>query len=412
MMLKWIHVEELTPWDKNPWRHDDNQVLRLKRSILELGWGAPCVVNTDLQLIAGHGRRVAALHILEDDPTWITPGAPGPGFIPCRILALNDEQAAQMAMADNRLQVDARLDERRLVDVFEMMEESFGTQSFELTGFVEDEIDSMISKAALDAAGGVSGGTPPEVPDKPVSKRGEVYRLGPHTLVCGSSSDASSYEALEGPVDAVWTDPPYGIDYGSDADDAKHDKIAADETEDAAEALMRQVFPLALSHCRPGAPWYVCCAAGPMIGKTGRALQELEPNLWKHTIIWVKDRLVLGRCDRHYQHEPILYGWVPGAARGWVGGRKRTSLLEVPRPTSSNDHPTMKPLEVIIETLGCHKSGVVLDTFGGSGSTMMAAQQLGFTAYLIEWQPKYADVIRKRWGNFARENDLDVGDGL
>lgn len=246
------------------------------------------------------------------------------------------------------------------------------------------------------------------VPDDPESVPGEMYELGPHRLVCGDSSDVTVLErATNGEKAAcVWTDPPYGIAVvgGSRALSPEERKrrggktIENDELDlDGLREFLRETLGSALVCTEPGAAWYVCAPHGPI----GLAFSDVlnEFGVWRHSLIWVKDSLVMGRSDYHYRHEPIYYGWTPGGSHNWYSDRKQTTVIEVPRPKRNEEHPTMKPLELIAQMLrnSTKRDDLVLDPFGGSGSTLLAADALGRRAAIVELDPRYCDVIRKRY---------------
>jgi site-specific DNA-methyltransferase (adenine-specific) len=203
-------------------------------------------------------------------------------------------------------------------------------------------------------------------------------------------------------ADLVWTDPPYGVSYVVKTKDAlsiQNDSLNPEEF----LAFLKSAFENAKAVSKPGAVWYVAAAPGNLFLSFAIALSDLQ--IWRQTLIWVKNSFVLGRSDFHYRHEPIFYGWTPGAAHQEPPDRKQDSVWEIPRPKRSEEHPTMKPLELIIRAIrnSTNKGQIVLDPFGGSGSTLIAAEQTGRKARLIELDPKYCDVIVTRWQNLTGE---------
>jgi len=238
--------------------------------------------------------------------------------------------------------------------------------------------------------------------------------LGRHTLVCGDSTDTGAWDALLAGRKAgmVWTDPPYGVSYGeknamlnrtqgkgSQSGSSRIETPIANDsmTPDALREFLRAALSLAWAGCRDGAAWYVAAPPGPLHFEFAVVLSELE--VWRHTINWVKDGFVLGRSDYHYRHEPLFYGWKAGAAHTWNGGRSQDSVLEVPRPRANKEHPTMKPVALIQRCIenSSNADDLIVDPFGGSGSTMLAAEACGRSAALIELSPAYCDVIVTRW---------------
>jgi DNA modification methylase len=236
-----------------------------------------------------------------------------------------------------------------------------------------------------------------------------LWLLGGHRLVCGDATDPAVFAALlDGRrADMVWTDPPYGVAYTGknamlnawDGGNRLETGIGSDELDrEGLTRLLRDALGNATSACRPGASWWTAapCLAQPL---TAYANVLTELGVWHHTLVWVKDGFVLGRSDYHGRHEQLLYGWVPGAAHTPPRGRSQDSVWEIPRPRSNDTHPTMKPVELIARAIGNHtKSGhLVLDPFAGSGSTLIAADQLNRVAALIELDPAYCDVICRRY---------------
>jgi site-specific DNA-methyltransferase (adenine-specific) len=228
--------------------------------------------------------------------------------------------------------------------------------------------------------------------------------LGPHRVLCGDSTDITAVEAmLDGDrCHIMWTDPPYGVDYVGKTKQAL--TIRNDGAGDLPE-LLAGAFAVATAALRSGAPVYVCHAPGPLATTFAEAFTTAGWSL-RQNLVWVKDIMVLGHSDYHYRHEPILYGFTPGGegrrGRGgdaWFGDNAQTSVLEVPKPPRSGDHPTMKPVELITRCLAnsCPPRGLVFEPFGGSGSTLIAAHQHGAQARVVELDPRYADVICRRY---------------
>lgn len=242
---------------------------------------------------------------------------------------------------------------------------------------------------------------------------GQVYDLGPHRLVCGDSRSLEVVRAVMGDrlADVVFTDPPYGVAYKGQTTGLTIENDDLDE--DALGELLRAAFVVAMSVCRPGAAWYVAAPAGPLFQVFSVPLKELK--IWRQTICWVKDALVLGRSDYHYRHEAIFYGWLPNAPhqRHRLKSRTEDTVWEVPRPRRSVEHPTMKPVELVERAIvnSSHEGDVILDFFAGSGSTLIAAAAQGRVARCVELDPHYADVIRRRWTTWARDHGQEPGPG-
>jgi len=243
----------------------------------------------------------------------------------------------------------------------------------------------------------------PEVSSEPpISKLGEIYQLGRHRVMCGDSTDFGQVSDLMDGVaaDMVFTDPPYGVDYEGKTKSKL--KIENDKTTN----IWAEVLPNFIPNTKAGAAFYVCCPPG---NNFKDFLLPFEKYCYQSaTIIWAKNTLVMGHGDYHYKHEPILYGWNKEGTHKFYGDRTQTTLWEIDRPTASREHPTMKPLALMARAINnSSKSGdIVLDLFGGSGSTLIACEQLDRTCYMMELDPKYVDVIRKRYAKFINNNQL------
>ena len=288
------------------------------------------------------------------------------------------------------------------------------------------QVDAALDRALEAVHGTASGPADPDDSPEPQngpwnSVAGGVYELGPHRLVCGDSTSRSVWQQLLAgeTVDMVFTDPPYGIDYEGAAG-----KLANDDLdEEQLELLIRASCYEAREHCRPGAPWYVAAPGGPLFHVFGGVLRELA--IWHQTIVWAKDQFVLSRSDYHNAHEPIfagaapdeaahlLYGWTKGGRRTWRGGRRQDTVWHFPRPKRSIEHPTMKPVALVERAItnSSLAGQKVADFFGGSGTTLIAAARTGRHARLIELDPRFCDVIRRRWTTHARAAGINPGTG-
>lgn len=248
----------------------------------------------------------------------------------------------------------------------------------------------------------------------PDSRPGQVYELGPHRLVCGDSTKAESWALLlpNGErLQMVWTDPPYGVSYVGKTADAmtiKNDALSPEQL----EQFLRDALGMVVAHCLPGAVWYVASPA--MCGPFYTFCTVLNGfDIWRHTLVWVKSAFVMGHADYHYRHEPIFYGWVPGAAHYFVDDRTQDSVLEYDKPSRNGEHPTMKPVGLVAKCIenSSKRGWVVGEPFGGSGTTLIACAETGRVARLIELDPRYCDVIRRRWTKWAANNNVPAGSG-
>lgn len=285
------------------------------------------------------------------------------------------------------------------------------------------DLDALLAKIGKEAGAdfGTAGLLPAEppagaLPPHPITKAGDVILLGRHRLVCGSSTQRATWE-LAFPKSAtahraamIWTDPPYGVNYEGVAEDRnrklgrKQRRVGAtlvsnDNLDDAGlTKLLTDAFTLALDHAKPAAIFYVTAPSGPRHHIFGAVLLQL--GIWKQMLIWRKSAFVLGRGDYHYQHEPMFYGWAPGGGKHhFIDDRTQASVWDFPRPQTSPEHPTMKPLDLVKRSIenSSHEGQVVVDPFAGSGTTLLAAEVTKRRAVVIELDPRYCDVIVQRW---------------
>lgn len=244
----------------------------------------------------------------------------------------------------------------------------------------------------------------PEPPTEPVTQPGDLWTMGEHRVLCGDSTKVSTCET--GTVDLVFTDPPYGVDYTGKTEEAL--KIASDGEQFS--EVIAATFRRAVAACRPGAVWYVAAPAGPQFYSFATILLELD--IWRQTLVWAKDTMVLGHSDYHYRHEVLFYGWKPGKHKP-PPDRTQTTVWAFDRPKASREHPTMKPVSLVAKAIGnSTKPGdLILDPFLGSGTTLIAAHQLERRCYGIEIEPRYVDVICRRFLNLTGESPVRESDG-
>jgi DNA modification methylase len=309
---------------------------------------------------------------------------------------LSEDEAKQLLVWDNRTSDLAENDTEALIELLESLDGLDGT------GYDQGDLDELLEELAPPPL------APEDVAPVPVVPRtrpGEVLDLGAHRLICADATDPASWRALLGHErpDAMWTDPPYGVEYEGRTSDRL--RIANDRASDVS-GLLIGAFSMASDVLAPGAPVYTCAPAGPLMMEFLMAFVAAGFSL-RQTLVWVKDSMVLGHSDYQYRHEPILYGYTssPGAGRlgrggaGWFGDRRQTSVLEVDRPRASREHPTMKPPELIEIALGnsTRRGALIVDPFAGSGSTLVACERMGRRARLIELDPGYCDVVIARY---------------
>jgi len=355
------------------------------------GQQKPIVIRPDGTVIAGNGF-LAAAHALGWLDVWVVE------------TNLEGEEAMAFALADNRTAELAEWDLEILAASFARLQAAGVPVSGlgwtdEDASRIADAVRRSIEKRDAEVE---------DVPENPVSKTGEVYDLGPHRLACGDCRNQDLFSDLMGTSFGamLWTDPPYGVAYVGKTAEAL--TIDNDKPEDL-QALLRDAFFACDSYLEPGAGIYIAHPAGRLSLVFCEAMIASGWH-WHQTLVWVKNSMVLGHSDHHYKHEPILYGW-KGKDRRWFGGRDKVSVFEVDRPSRSTEHPTMKPVD-LIEPMIVNSTAageIVIDPFGGSGSTLIAANNAGRIARLVELDPGYCDVVRKRWGDYARSNGFDPG---
>lgn len=374
-----VQITKLTLDPKNARKHSQRNLDAIAASLVRFGQRKPLVVHRGV-VLAGNGTLEAARSL---------------GWTEIEVAEVPDDwdmdTAKAYALADNKTAELAEWDESELAKQLLELDDK-GWDIHEL-GF---EMPQVIEAEPIDE------NDVPEVPAEPTTKVGDVWQLGKHRLVCGDSTDVTVMEKLLGDekVDLVWTDPPYGVSYVGKTKDAltiENDSLNHAELTD----FLREAFNSIFTATRPGACWYVAAPSGDLFQCFSIPLTEL--GVWKHTLVWVKDTFVMGRADYHYRHESIFYGWTPGAAHQTPPDRKQDTIWEIKRPKANKEHPTMKPVELIERAIqnSSLANQIVLDAFGGSGSTLIACEQTKRLARLIELDPKYCDVIVKRWENLT-----------
>ncbi|MFA7174480.1 MAG: site-specific DNA-methyltransferase [Kiritimatiellia bacterium] len=383
---KTVPTDSLLPYIRNSRTHSDEQVAQIAASIKEFGFLNPIIIDGDNSIIAGHGRVMAAQKL-------------GIKELPCiEASHLSDTQRRAYIIADNKLALNAGWDD----DMLRIELEELGVAGFDLdlTGFSLDEIDELQIEEIED--GLTDEDSVPEVVDDPVSVLGDVWMLGKHRLMCGDSTSIESLEQLcKGQLVDMWlTDPPYNVAYEGKTKDAltiKNDSMADDQF----RQFLRDCYVAADSVMKPGAVFYIWHADSEGYNFRGAA----QDAGWKvrQCLIWKKSSMVMGRQDYHWKHEPCLYGWKEGAGHLWAADRKQTTILEFDKPSRNGEHPTMKPVELFeYQMLNNTKGGdIIMDSFGGSGTTIIAAEKNGRVGYLMELDPKYCDVIIKRWQDYT-----------
>lgn len=385
LSIEYIPLVELIPYINNSRTHSDEQVSQICASIKEFGFTNPILIDEENGIIAGHGRLLAAAKFgLEIIPT-------------VRLVGLTEAQKKAYVIADNQLALNAGWNLELLkIEIDHLKELDF---DLDLLGFgdaLADMFPETIQEGLKDED------DVPEMPVEPITRTGDVWVMGKHRLMCGNSCSFDDMAILmEGTLADVWlTDPPYNVAYEGKTKESL--KIQNDSmSDDNFRQFLVDAYSTANEHIKCGAVFYIWHADSE--GFNFRAAAKDAGWKVRQCLIWKKQSMVLGRQDYQWQHEPCLYGWKEGASHLWASDRKQTTILEFNRPSRNAEHPTMKPVELFEYCLLNNTKGgdVVLDSFGGSGTTLIAAEKNNRVARLMELDPKYCDVIVKRWQEFT-----------
>ena len=387
-------TKDLIPYARNSRTHSDEQVAQIVASIKEFGFTNPILVDEEGLIIAGHGRVQAAQRLKLDEVPTIA------------LEYLTDAQKKAYVIADNKLALNAGWD-------FDMLKVEFNDlidMDFDLSliGFDDKELNQILADPT---EGLVDPEVIPQTPVEPISKVGDMWLLGNHRLLCGDSTLVDNIDRLMiNKADMIFSDPPWNVNYGDNLANGKYkdrkilnDSMNAEDWNVFVDGFCKSF----LIGSKPGAIVYLVMSAQewPVIDKYLR-----ENNFhWSSTIIWKKDTLVISRKDYHTQYEPIWYGWNSDAPRLKVlEDRKQSDVWDIDRPKVSDLHPTTKPIELVERAINNSSSpnDVVLDLFLGSGSTLIASEKTGRVCYGMELDPKYADVIIKRWQDFTGKDAI------
>jgi DNA modification methylase len=426
LKIEYVPISKLKGWTKNP-RNNDDAAERLSGLIEEHGFINPVIATPDGTVRAGHTRiKAAELKGIEK--------------VPVIYVEFDSEAKAEaFSIADNRAGEWAQWDYKKLAQI--LLDLDTGEFDMELTGFNPDEIEDLIAEYGDRPIQEEEDFNPEEEAAKieePVSKTGDIWCLGKHRVICGDATSSRDVSALldSKTADMLLTDPPYNVDYvGKTADALTIDND--DMNDQQFHDFILSALTNARSVLKAGGPFYIFHAdTKGLIFRTATAEAGLT---LKQVLVWVKNTIVMGRQDYHWQHEPILYGWKEGEAHCWFGFRDKstvydeglpdidamkkdelrayikdllnqlqTTVTRDDKPTRSTEHPTMKPLPLLRHYMenSSRSDNIVFDPFLGSGSTLIAAEQLGRICYGMELSPVYTDVIVKRYLKFR---DSDVG---
>jgi DNA modification methylase len=384
VQIKTVTVDKLIPYVRNSRTHSDAQIAQIAASIKEFGWTNPILVDAENGIIAGHGRLMAARKLGYKEVPVI------------ELKDMTDTQKRAYVIADNQLALNAGWDFSLLsLEVADLKENDF---DLDLLGFDPKELEKLLEPEEVE--GLTDEDAVPEVPEEPKTKLGDIYQLGNHRLMCGDSTSIDAVEKLmDGQkADMVFTDPPYGVDY----------KGINNDDRGGLEELLRGAFGNYFATSKSGAACYVFHS-----DKCADIFHQVFREFFHFSsmIIWVKNSLTLSRTDYQSQHEPCLYGWMKDGKHSFFGDRKQVSVWKFDKERVEG-HTTPKPVALIERALQNSSKGgdIVSDFFGGSGSTMIACEKLGRSSMMMELDPKYCDVIVKRWEDFTGKKAILLTD--
>src|SRR5580658_212017 len=388
-------IDRLLPYIRNARTHTDEQVAQVAASIREFGWTNPILVAADATIIAGHARLAAARKLKMTE-------------VPVIVLDhLTEAQRRALVLADNRLALDAGWDEEMLrVELASLQEDGF---DLDIVGFTDEELEDLLRDPEETRDGLTDEDSVPDEQETAITVPGDVWVLGDHRLLCG---DATSMDAIQtllagGLADMVFTDPPYNVDYVGKT--AKKLKIGNDALGGKFYDFLREACTNVLAATKGAI--YICMSSSEL-HTPFRAFTDAGGH-WSTFVIWAKHHFTLGRSDYQRMYEPILYGWRDGTDHFWCGARDQGDVWFIKRPMANLEHPTMKPVELVERALrnSSKTRDTILDVFGGSGTTLIACEKSGRQARLIELEPRYCDVIVRRWQEYTGEKALLDGGG-
>lgn len=391
-----MNPSELIPYDNNP-RNNDGAVDAVAKSIQEFGFRSPIIVDKNKVIIAGHTRLKASLKLgLDKVPVIIADD-------------LTEEQAKALRLVDNKTNELADWDWDKLkVELDGIKDIEMEDFDFNLSEINENILQNEEQPEAQE------DDFNPDENQESFVKRGEIWKLGQNTLMCGDSTSESDVKTLLGgnKVDLVITDPPYNVAYEGKVE-GNHMKIANDNMDnDKFKDFLYMAFKNMYDSMKEGASYYVWHSSSESVN----FITQLEENDLpvREQLIWAKNVFVLGRQDYQWKHEPCLYGWKDGEKHKWYGARNKTTILEFDKPTSSKLHPTRKPVPLISELIvnSSRKGDSVLDLFGGSGTTLIACEQLQRKCYRMEYDEKYASTIVRRWEELTGKKAVEITDTI
>lgn len=403
LKVEYIPIDDIKPYENNAKIHTEEQIKQIKKSIEEFGMNDPIGIwGKDNIIIEGHGRLMALKELGWEEVPVI------------RLDNLTDDQRKAYTLIHNQTTMNTGFDLDILNEELENIEIDMSDFGFDIelddiedTEIIEDEV--------------------PDVPEEPKAKLGDIYQLGNHRLMCGDSTKEEDVNKLVGEqkIDLLITDPPYNVSLGQEKghkirpSEAKQLHRRTDglviendcwENEEEFIEFLTNVFKNALNVMKCGAVFYIWYADTQALNF--RLAAKQSGMTIRQNLIWNKSVFAFGRQDYQWKHEPCLYGWKDGASHNWYNNRSQTTVLDFKKPSKSELHPTMKPIELFDYQIknSSKKGDTVLDLFGGSGTTIMACEQNGRIGYMMEYDPHYVDVIIERWENFTGKKAVKIND--
>ena len=393
LQIEMVDPDRLIPYLRNARTHSQEQVEQIAASIREFGFTNPILIGDDDVIVAGHGRLMAARLL-------------GLKEVPVIVLAhLNEVQRRALVLADNRIAESAGWDEQKVAEELAALREL--DFDLDVIGFSEDEVADLFN-GLEDGTLSVDGSS---VLARPAPNGGAEQGPADRQPVAGLTDAVAMVAFLAGEQVDMWlTDPPYNVAYEGGTADAltiQNDDMKDDEF----RAFLTGAYRAADAVMKPGGVFYIWHADSEGFNFRG-ACRDVGWRV-RQCLVWKKSSFVMGRQDYHWKHEPCLYGWKDGAAHLWASDRTQSTILEFDKPSRNGEHPTMKPVALFAYQLlnNTNEGGIVLDSFGGSGTTLIAAQMHKRRAFLLELDPRYCDVIVKRWQEFTGQAATLQGDG-
>jgi len=392
-------IESLIPYARNARTHSEEQISQIAASIREFGWTNPILIDDKDGVVAGHGRLLAARKL-------------GLAEVPViELRHLTPLQIQAYVIADNKLAENAGWDEELLK--IELSELKLANFDVNLLGFDEISLDDLLNTES--SSGLTDDDAVPEIREKQVSRKGDIFILCEHKILCGDATITKDYQQLLGNelADMTFTDPPYNVNYGS----TMKDKIRKKYRPIKNDYLGENFRPFLLSACKnvlsvTKGSIYICMSSSEL-DTLQSAFREAGGH-WSTFVIWAKNSFTMGRSDYQRQYEPILYGWPEKGGHYWCGARDQGDVWFINRSIRNDLHPTQKPVELIEKSIlnSSKRRDIILDPFAGSGTTIIACEKTGRRARVIELDPRYVDVSIRRWQEFTGKEAIRVADSV